>query len=235
MAADDLQYVERDGEAVPRQTHVQKVFLLPPNILIGTAGVGTHPKIGYESCTWIAAFIISQTGDAIHRPDQVAGALRVKMQETFNVLESMPDDMLWETYKPGDRVVTYFVAGYADSFRRPYFYEVWTEVNAKGDGLIYFAEQRTVRQLFWIGEDQFWTRAANGSGEEPYTSNRLGIYREIESKVPAGTIPASLRDAALSLATLIKLEAKFNDKKVGSNVAIAVIDRTTKKFTGLAL
>jgi hypothetical protein len=148
-------------------------------------------------------------------------------------LETIPESSVWETYKPRERVVTYYVAGYAESFHRPYLFEVWTEINSHGNGLIYSAEQRSGFQLFWLGEDKFWPRATRG--EDPYASNRLHIHGECAPTFNDGGMPTSLREVVLSLTSLIKLEAKFNDQKVGSNVTVAVLDRVGKAWSGFAL
>jgi hypothetical protein len=182
MAADDLQYSEKDGEAIPASIFNQKVFALEPNILIGVCGLGTHPKIKYEVKEWITEFIETQKSGPFNRPSDVVSALHIKMRDTFKVLEGMPEDRIWQTHKPGDRIVNFIVAGYADSFQRPYFFEIGTEVNRDGNGLIYIAPtSQNAKTLVHFGEDAFWLRATKGI--EPESSARLSIHSNIESAV----------------------------------------------------
>ena len=138
MAADDLVYSEKDGQAIPGPQRLQKVFVFAQNILIGTAGVGVFPEGEYEADNWIIEFIQSQTAkECFHRPSDVAAALLTKASTSFDVIHSALANHTWHFHKPGEWVVSYIVAGYAESFKRPYLFELGAEVNTNGDGLIY--------------------------------------------------------------------------------------------------
>ena len=226
MAADDLMYAQQGGNSVPIAECVQKVFISKQNILIGTAGVMSFPQIKYEAQDWIAAFINAQHADTFQRPSDIASALHVKMRDTFKPIASSLEEEVWQSYTPAQSLVSYFVAGYAESFQRPYFFEIGTEMNSKRDGLVYLSPMRKDAELLWIGEDQFWQRAV--AGQEPQFSARNTIVASLAPAVPMPEIPTALSEVLLSVVSLIKVEGQFNSNKVGQRVAVALIDRTTR-------
>jgi hypothetical protein len=74
---------------------------------------------------------------------------------------------------PGDRFVTNIVAGYAKNFKNFLLFELWAEINTKGDGLRYAVPVRHQRELpqdLYLGEDEFIWRAQQG--REPESSIR---------------------------------------------------------------
>ena len=108
MAADDLAYAEQGGQAIPCRNRVQKVFAVD-NILIGSAGVVFHKQCEYELENWVADFIEMQHCTPNKRPSDVAAALEEKMRRTFKAVESPNEKSGWETYLPGDRLVSYII------------------------------------------------------------------------------------------------------------------------------
>jgi hypothetical protein len=86
---------------------------------------------------------------------------------------------------------------------------------------------QNAKTLVHFGEDAFWLRATKGI--EPESSARLSIHSNIESAVASQRIPTSMKEVVLSLVSLIKVEAQFNDKKVGRNVFVGILDRASRK------
>lgn len=218
-------YSEQEGNAIPLRNGVQKLFILKPNIIVGTAGLMSHPEIKYEAEEWIPEFILAHEGPALHRPGDIAPALHVKMRDTFEAIESRPEDSLWQSHRPGDRVVGYFVAGYAESFKAAYLFELGAEINREGSGLVYLPPARKNAEMTWIGEDQFWQRAADR--QEPEATARSAIKSGLLSS-PMPEIPEALNEVVFALVSLVKVESQFNPKRVGDGVAVALIERASR-------
>ncbi len=230
MAADDLLYSVKDGEAVPTHEHVRKFFPFSNNIIIGTAAILIHPGIKYEFQQWISAFVESQNAaSAFNRPENTAIALKEKMRDTFNCIESMPEDSVWKCHLPGDRLVSYFIAGYAESFHRPYIFEIGTEINQEGNGLFYLPiKQHRSNDIVWTGEDHFWLRAKDGLDPESSLWESMRATTDVAASLP--DLPPALSEMIASMVGLIKVESHFNPKKVGGRVAVGVILRATRKI-----
>lgn len=229
MAADDLAYAEKCGEAVPRRQDLQKVFVAAENILIGSAGAMSNPQIKYEFKDWITAFIEThRSTDASKLPSDIALDLHQEIRKTFEPIESSPESGGWQDHKAGQWLASYIVAGYAKSFQQSYFFEVGAQVNLNRDRLIYPApaHKRTKEILF--GEDNFAQRALRQV--EPQYSEWLTLVTDIEATVADSLpdIPISLQEAATSAISFIKVEAKFNPKKVGQGVFVCLINRLSR-------
>jgi hypothetical protein len=224
-----LLHADHGGEAIPVLDGVQKVFVAENNILIGSAGIIILKSIEYEFKTWITEFIETHHGAPSKRPSDFAAMLDQKMRETFHAEEALKKTSVWEANGPGDRIVSFAVAGYAENFNRPYLFEIGTEVNADRRSLKYVPPlKHNAQQLFWFGEDEFWRLAMRGL--EPQASARSSFLTSIRDQIDASVpeIPVSLKDAMLSVVSLIQVEAQFNPKKVGGRVRVAVIEREKK-------
>ncbi len=228
MAADDLMYSEQDGKTVPLANGVSKVFVMD-NVLIGSAGILLWEPLEYKLQGWIADFIEAHRSASDKRPSSVAEAIHAKMRETFEPIDPIVKQGKWKSYGPGERLVSYVIAGYTKNFTKPYFYEVGTEVNPEGSGLCYIPPVQRPDNGLWLGEDKFFLRAIDG--KEPQSSLWRGIFSDVVQDV-ANTLPnlpEALQDSVASVVGLIKVEAKFNPDKVGDTVNVAVIDRRAKR------
>jgi hypothetical protein len=227
MAADDLVYVERGGEAIPALDQVQKVVAMGENILIGTCGMAWHRSIEYKFEDWIVEFIETHGGSTRgNRPSDVAAALEQKMRETLKAIESPSESGFWKTHRPGERIVNYVVAGYAESFHRPYIFEIGAEINSDSSGLKYVSPLRHgANNIVWFGEDHFFRRAKNGL--EPEFSTWKSIHAVMDGGL-LSQVPQSMQEHVRATVSLIKVEAQFNPKKVGSRVAVGLIDPRTR-------
>jgi hypothetical protein len=147
------------------------------------------------------------------------------MRRTFERVESRPDDNLWQTHRPGDRIVSYVVAGYAESFQRPYIFELGTEVQGHQKAR-YIEPIRSANDNLWIGEDYHFRRAQNGL--QPERAAWESITKSVDI-IASPNIPEALKDITVSVTGLVKVESQFNPKKVGANVAVGIIDRRQKR------
>jgi hypothetical protein len=136
MAADDLMYTEQDSQVIPMATGISKVFAFD-TVLIGGAGIILCEPLKYALQDWISDFIQAQRGAADKRPNAIAEALHAKMRETFQPIDAIVKQGKWKSHGPGEWLVGYVVAGYTKNFTKPYIYEIGTEVNADGNGLLY--------------------------------------------------------------------------------------------------
>jgi hypothetical protein len=229
MAADDLMYTEVGGHATPQRDRVQKIFPMGDNILIGSAGVLSHPTIHYWFEDWLKQFIENHQGTTSKRPSDVADALAGRLQETFHVLDSNREDEIWKIHKRGDRIVSYFVAGYAESFQQPYVFELGAEID--NSGIRYISPKRLPSEQSWLGEDHYWRRAESRC--EPEFSSLRSIVKtaDIGAMLPDACDP--FREIVAWAASLIKVESQYNPTKVGHNVTVGVIDRGTRKASML--
>jgi hypothetical protein len=224
LAADDLMYAEQGEQAIPLEDGVQKVFVINNNILIGSAGLLAHPK--YKFRDWISEFIeMHQRVPASERPSDIAAALETKMRATFHAIESSPEDDIWKTHLPGDRIVNYAVAGYAESFRRPYVFELGAEVD-NNSRIRYVPAFRHSNEMVWFGEDYHFRRAQDR--REPEYSSLQSIIGTLDISVVLSNIPTTLQQLVASVVGLIKVEAQFNPQKVGGSVTLGVIDPSTR-------
>jgi hypothetical protein len=226
MAADDLVYAKQGGQTVPALKGIQKVFIVDSNVLIGSCGLMMHRPIKYDFKDWLSEFIQAhQTTSAAKRPSDVATALEVKMRRTFQSIESIPEDEIWKTNSPGDRFINYVVAGYAESFHRPYLFELGAEVGMN-KRIRYVPSFPRTKNNVWFGEDYFFRRAQNRI--EPEYSSWLSITKSLDVSGSLPTIPNPLQDLVASVASLVKVEAQFNPQKVGSKVMVGLIDRKAR-------
>lgn len=246
MVADDLLYRLQSGAAIPAERDVRKIFAMG-SILIGTAGMlrckdreeirgeGKSPhtiSIEYKSEDWIVEFIRAHRSAANNDPERIADALYAKMRDTFKPVEIFLEHGAWSNEGPGDRLVTYVVAGYPKNFQNFHLFELGAEINLSGNGLRYVTPLRHPRELpfeFYLGEDEFLTRAARGS--EPQATVFRNFVRDLGGTV-AGVLPntpRSLQQLVAVAVSLVKVEAQFNPDKVGATVNAAIIDRGTRK------
>jgi hypothetical protein len=225
MAADDLVYAERSGHPIPGANCIQKISTLSSNILIGSAGLMIHPEIDYEYENWISSFITAHETDLTKRPSDIATALETRMRNTMKPIESGGESGFWMTHRIGERIVTYIVAGYAESFHQPYLFEFGAEINQDGTGLHYVQPIRHRDSSILVGEDESLTRAQQGL--DPEYSARESILAEVTVNVHEylPQIPISMQEAVASVVSFIKVEARFNPQKVGNGVRLGLIDR----------
>lgn len=181
---------------------------------------------------WIIGIIEEHCGTSVKRPSELADAINAKLRTTFKPIEALVEEGRWSSHGPGERLVSYAVAGYSEKFKQHYLYEVGAEVNAQGNGLVYVSRPNHLEEfpdLFCLGEDEFWLRAHRGI--EPQKSWLFeAAPRIIEDTVRAlPDIPKSLQKCAAIVIGFIKVEAKFNPDRVGTTVNVALIDRAARK------
>jgi hypothetical protein len=226
MAADDLIHAEENGQAIPVQDGVRKVFVMD-NILIGSAGLMTHRRTKYQFQDWIADFIQAHHGIPNKRPRDIADALDTKMRATLKAVASPEEQSIWKSYLPGDTLVSYIVAGYAESFKRPYICEVGAKINTERNGFDYVSKHHSAKNV-WCGEDHFFRRAQNGLEPEHSAWEQLIMTgARVAESLPE--IPTSIHELIASVVGLIKVEAQFNPQKVGAGVHVGLIDRGGRK------
>jgi hypothetical protein len=230
LAADDLVYVEQEGQPIPAGNNFRKVCVMD-NILIGTAGLMLHADIKYDVHNWINDLINENEGEPDKLPSSIAEAIHAKLKVTFKPAERLVAQGVWKGYRPGGRLVSYLVAGYAKHFKQPYVFEVGVQLNQDSDGLTYIAplhHRKALPHNVRIGEDHFIERANDGLEPERSLFTRLveGVSVDVVRALP--NIPPTLQENVACTVSLIKVEANFNPKKVGSTVKIALIDRRSK-------
>jgi hypothetical protein len=187
----------------------------------------------YKFEDWIVEFIRMHRDTPNSDPQTLADALYAKMRKTFEPVDVFLQHDEGSDYSPGDRFVTYIVAGYAKNSKNFLLFELWAEINTKGDGLRYAAPVRHQRELpqdLYLGEHEFILRAQQG--REPESSIRQRVWftcvDSVSSVLP--NIPEALQDAIASVVSLIKVEAQFNPNKVGSTVYAAVISSVSLRY-----
>jgi len=246
MVADDLLYELRAGAPVPAKSNVRKIFAMG-SILIGTAGtlrckdggqlstggeLSETVSIEYKSEDWILEFIKAHRSAPRNEPQSVSNALYEKMRLTFKPVEVLLEHGAWSDYSPGDRFVTYIVAGYAKGFKNFQLFELGAEFNSEGNGLRYIAPFRRDHQIpheFYLGEDEFLTRAAQGVQPQVAAFQRVVSELLGSHSVKMPKVPQSLQRVVATAVGLVKTEAEFNPNKVGKTVYAILIDRLGKK------
>jgi hypothetical protein len=227
LAADDLVYVERDGQALPLSTNFRKVCGTE-RILIGTAGLMVHTDIKYDVQVWVRDFINTHAASLSEIPSSVAEGIFEKLKETFRPAESLVAQDVWKGYLPGDRLVNYVVAGYTKNFKRPYIFEVGVEINRNRDGFAYISpihHHKALPHNVRFGEDHFMERADAGIEPEHslWASSVDAALPDVASAFP--NITPAFQESVACTVGCIKVEAHFNPQKVGSEVHVALIDR----------
>jgi len=242
VAADALLYGVKDGVAVPTHKDFKKVFA-SDNIIIASAATMIYKRAGtfafeYEFENWISEFISLQTGAPDKNPTAIAEAICDKVRKTFKPIEARIKAGDWSAQGPGERLVTYVVAGYAENFKHFRLFEIGVEINAEGNGLAPVAPKRhhaEFPQNLFFGEDEFIQRAMNGVRpmRNVWETRQAACLDELNSN--CGDIPKALRDAAASIVGLIQVEAQFNPKRVGGTVNVGLIDRVASKTYSITL
>jgi hypothetical protein len=230
LAADDLVCGEQERQAVPTSNNFLKVCVMD-NILIGTAGLMGHTAIKYDVQEWITDFanVHGNTPDKL--PSSVAEAIYAKLKDTFSLAEPLVEQGFLKGYRPGGRLLSYVVAGYAKNFKQPYVFEVGVDISRGSDGLTCIAPIHHRRELphnVRFGEDHFIERANDGLEPERslFTSLVERVSAEVFHALP--NIPPALQESLACTVSLIKVEANFNPQKIGSVVKIALIDRRSR-------
>ena len=231
LAADDLVYTELDGKATPSGRSFTKVCVFG-DVLIGTAGLMVDSALKYDVQSWITDFIESHGRTASKLPSAISQAIWDQLRHTFEPTEPLVKQGYWESHRPGDRILSYIVAGYTESFKQAYVFETGVEINRQGDGLTYVSPLHHKKQLphnVYFGEDYFLERASKGL--EPERSHFLKTVEDIGPTIKQllPDIPGTLQEGLAGAVSLIKVEAHFNPDKVGSTVKVALINRRNRK------
>jgi hypothetical protein len=246
MVADDLVYRLEDGAAVPAERDVRKVFAMG-SVLIGSANlmrakqsgqisvdgeISDTVSIEYKFEDWIVEFIRAQRSAPDDSAEAVANSLDAKMRETFKPVEILLEHQSWGDQGPGERLVSYVVAGYSKGFKNFQLIELGAEYNSEGNGLRYLTPIRHDTKLpkdLFFGEDEHFVRALNGI--EPQAGFRHG---EMSILIDAAATllpkaPEALQALTAYAVSLVKVEAEFNPNKIGKTVYAAILDRTARR------
>lgn len=231
LAADDLVHVEQDGQAIPTGKSFRKVGSVE-NILIGTSGLMICGAINYDVQDWLPE-LLEEHGRATTKllPSLVAEAIHARLKQTFKAAEPLVGQGVLKGYRPGGRLLSYVVAGYAKSFKQPYVFETGVELNGDGNGLVCVSPLQHRKQLpqnVRFGEDHFIERANNLLGPERslYLSLTETILSDVNRILP--NIPEALLESVACTVSLVKVEAHFNPQ-IGSTVNVVLLDRTSRQ------
>lgn len=154
------------------------------------------------------------------------------MRETFKPVEVFLEHGAWGDHTPGDRLVSYVVAGYPKNFKNFHLFEIGAEINSEGNGLRYLTPIQHDTELpkdLFFGEDEFFLRALEGI--EP----QARVFgHELSKCVNAVVVlfpkaPETLQVLVARAVSLVKVEAEFNPNKVGGTVHAVMLDRVAKK------
>ncbi len=225
MAVDDLGHSkDRQGNPMSGASGIEKLFALSGGILLGSTGLISHPGIEYKFKDWVSEFIEAKYGAlADKRPRSVTTALENQMRETFHRIQELPDDEVWKKEPPVKRLVTYIVAGFAEDLTCPDIFEFGAELSPNRRQVEYApALQYRSQNPIIFGEEHFLRRALRGL--DPERSYWLSTVESMDVRAALPKIPAPLQQLTSGIVGLIKVEAKFNGHKVGTNVRVAVID-----------
>ncbi len=239
LAADDLVYSEQDGMAVPLGHDFRKVGATD-KVLIGTAGLMemVHGDFKYRAGVFSNELLDELERVSADFPSSVAERIHQKLRETFKPAESLVTEGVWKGHRPGDRLLSYLVAGYTKNFKRPYVFEIGVEINRNTDGLTFvlpISHQKPLPHSVRFGEDHFIERA--NARFEPERSKWESL---VDGVIPAvakafPNIPQRLQESVASTIGSVKLEAHFNPQKVGSKVNVVLIDRIGRAVLSTAL
>ena len=239
LAADDLVYAEQEGIAVPRGYDFRKVGATD-KVLIGTAGLMemVHGDFNYRAGAFSNEILDQLEHAPVGLPSSVAERIYRKLREAFEPAESLVTEGVWKGHRPGDRILSYFVAGYTNNFRRPYMFEIGVEINRNNDGLTFvqpISHQKPLPHNVRFGEDHFIERA--NAGFEPERSKWASLVDDVLPGVAQAfpNIPQRLQEIVACTIGFVKLEAHFNPQKVGSKVNVVLIDRIGRAVLSTAL
>jgi hypothetical protein len=235
LAADDLVYAEREGQAIPLQRDFRKVGAINTT-LIGTAGLMVHHDIKYDFNDLIPE-LEKGLGATDRLPSSVADQILRKLRDVFKPAEPLVAQGVWKGYKPGDRLVNYVVAGYTKNFKRPYIFEVGVEINRSNDGLTFVEpihHQKPLPRRVWFGEDHYFERAEAGLEPEyaVWKSSTDANYPDVVHAFPNSA--QRLQEAVACEVGCIKVEAHFNPQKVGAKVNVVLVDRNSRSVLSAA-
>jgi hypothetical protein len=236
---DDLTYNLQDGIAIPFERNVRKIFV-SDNIIIASTNLikgrrGNPVVFEYELKDWVSEFIHRKRGAPDKHPVAIAESMHEKSRRTFKPLESLLKDGIWKNQIPGDRVVSYIVAGYPKNFGELYILEFGVEFNRDGNGLVYVPPERHPNEAVWFGEDAAIGRfLARDQAAVNIRESYLSDCRPRISQL-APDAPESIQENMALTSSLVKLESHFYPNKVGKGVNIAAIDRSRKRCYSITL
>jgi len=143
------------------------------SILSGTSGlmIVSDSKYKYHLTEFISDVINKFESDGKGLPCAFADQIYQKFRHNFAPAEPFVRQGIIGRQQPGDRLLSYVVAGYTKNFKRPYVFELGIGVNGDNDGLIYIApiaHAKSLPRIVSFGEDHYCERA--GQGLEPEQS-----------------------------------------------------------------
>ena len=181
------------------------------------------------------------TASVGHDPWGAASAIAARARLDFEAIATSLRNGGFPRHGPGDKIVTYLVAGYAPGDGEPCCIDVAVKVNGDRNGLEHGeptscpAPSSTGEVwLTWLGEAEHHTRARQELEPEAteFAAKQQRVGKHIGTRIPG--IPASLGEIAAHLAALIKVEGKHNPRRVGTRAFISVIERGTNRvFSGV--
>jgi hypothetical protein len=124
-------------------------------------------------------------------------------------------------------------------FKYLHVIEFAAEINADGNGIRYIPPSQHPTNIpefnLGLGEDKFIERAIEGTEPEASVRQRewAACLKSIPSVIPNS--PESLQDIIASAVSLIKVEAQFNPKKVGTTVHVVAIDKYRRRTYNVTL
>jgi hypothetical protein len=243
MAADNLAY--RDTSSGPQPAHdpVQKVFVLGDRFVIGSAatmecslrgnirgndGVIHTLVFEYKFEDWIKELIAMNDSISTKDAYSLATAIHDKARQTFQPIDIMFKTGYRGNEKPTERFVTFVVGGYSKSFQDFALFEIGVEVNADGNGLAYPPLRHCEKNFFCVGETELLNKSL--AEQRPFSEMSAEFRRRSLNSVREvfPNIGSALQDSVTFCVGLIRLEAYYNPKKVGRNVTVSVINKTSR-------
>lgn len=232
LAADDLVYQEHDGTITPLCRDFRKVGAFG-SILYGSAGlmIVSDPRYKYDLAEFITDVVNKFESEENGLPSAFADQIYQRLRHYFAPAEPFVQQGIICAQQPGDRLLSYVVAGYTKNFQLPYVFEVGVDIHSGNNGLVYvapIAHKKPLPRMVRFGEDYHYERA--GEGFEPEQS---ALDRAIDTVLPHvicafPDIGSTLHESVACTVGCIKVEAQFNSDKVGSKVNVALVHRESR-------
>jgi hypothetical protein len=185
----------------------------------------------YDLTEFITDIINKFESEGNGLPSAFADQTYQRLRHSFAPAEPFVRQGIICAQQPGDRLLSYVVAGYTKNFKLPYVFELGVEINCGNNGLVYLApiaHKKPLPRMVRFGEDYYYERA--GKGFEPEQS---ALDRAIDTVLPKvisafPDIGSTLQESVACTVGCIKVEAQFNSDKVGSRVNVVLVHRDSR-------
>lgn len=221
LAVDSLGHYGSADRPVPAQGNFKKFAVLEDRFVVATVGMLYSPEIEYEFEDWVSNWVTAKLGAISPKtPYHIALSLHDQMGKTIKRLERIPDSALWKFDPRFDLVVdllaTYIVVGYDKGVPQLFKFVANIDRDKRRIDDIFVGQWPNKPAIF--GNQEFLSKIDNPGIERD-------AYLRIRDAVESHSLPLCAQELACDIVARVKVEAHFNNQRVGGTINAVVIER----------